>query len=122
VNDIAVPVTDLAADLARIGRALGEAGVGLEGGGAWSGEAHYLVRDGDAALRALRASAIDGAISRPVLIAPLRVDRPGELGRMMAVLVEHAVTVVAQYSDHDNRKVFVIDDVQRAEEARGAMG
>lgn len=119
MNDIAVPVTDLAADLARIGRALGEAGVGLEGGGAWAGQARYLVHDGAAAVAALEAAGISGAVSRPALIVPLRADVPGELGRMMTVLAECGVTVIAQYSDHDNRKVFVVDELEAAEEALG---
>lgn len=119
MNDVAVQVIDLAVDLARIGRVLGDAGVGLEGGGAWAREAHYLVHDGDAAVAALDAAGIGGAVSSPALIVPLRADVPGELGRMMTVLADAGVTVRAQYSDHDNRKVLVVDDPERAEEALG---
>ena len=53
----------------------------------------------------------------PALVVPLRADVPGELGRMMTVLADAGLAVTAQYSDHDNRKVIVVDDVERAREA-----
>lgn len=117
MNDISIPVDDIALDVARIGNALGAAGVGLEGGGVWGSAAHYLVDDGAAAVRALERAGIAGATSRDVLLAELPADRPGALGRMMTALADARVRVHAQYSDHDNRKVFVVDDVEAARRA-----
>jgi hypothetical protein len=37
---------------------------------------------------------------------------------MMTALAAAGIRVHAQYSDHDNRKVFVVDDI---EGARGAL-
>lgn len=115
MNDVMIPVVDIAADVARIGAVLGSAGVGLEGGGVWGGTARYLVDDGAAAVSALAAAGIDGAVAKPALVVPLRADVPGELGRMMNALRAAGVQIEAQYSDHDNRKVFVVDDPERAE-------
>lgn len=117
MNDVTIPVTDIAADTARIGAVLGAAGIGLEGGGVWGTHAHYLVADGDAAVAALAAAGIPDATARPVLLVELRADVPGELGRIMALLADAGIVVAAQYSDHDNRKVLVVDDLERAREA-----
>lgn len=117
MNDISIPVNDVAVDVARIGAVLGAAGVGLEGGGVWAGEAHYLVANGPKAVAVLETAGIRGVRWQPVLVVPLRADIPGELGRMMTVLADASVVVYAQYSDHDNRKVFVVDDPEHAREA-----
>ncbi len=117
MNDLSIPVSDVVADIARIGAVLGAAGVGLEGGGVWAGEAHYLVVDGATAVAALEAVGIHGAVSAPALVVPLRADVPGELGRMMTALATAGVVVTAQYSDHDNRKVIVADDIEAARRA-----
>lgn len=117
MNDLSIPVNDVVVDLARIGAVLGAAGIGLEGGGVWASEAHYPVDEGGAAVAALESAGIHGARAVPALVVPLRADVPGELGRMMTVLAEAGVVVFAQYSDHDNRKVIVVDDPDRAREA-----
>ncbi|MDF2509521.1 MAG: hypothetical protein K0Q52_3380 [Microbacterium sp.] len=117
MNDISIPIDDIASDVARIGTVLGAAGIGLEGGGVWGPAAHYLVEDGEAAVRALDTAGILGATCREVVVVPLPADRPGALGRMMGALAAAHVPVHAQYSDHDNRKVFVVDDTDAARRA-----
>lgn len=117
MKDIAIPAPDGARSLAHLARVLGEAGVGLEGGGMWSGVAHYLVEDGDAAVSALTLAGVSGVKQREVLIAELGADVPGALGRMMAKLASAGVQLEGQYSDHDNRKVLLVDDVATAEAA-----
>lgn len=118
--DIEVAAPNGAESLVSIGRALGGAGVGLEGGGMWSGVAHYLVADRNAAVLALIDAGLGAPVVRPVVVAELDADVPGALGRMMQILVDAGVTLHIQYSDHDNRKVLVVDDVARAREALGA--
>lgn len=110
MNDVRITGVQGAADLARIGGVLGAAGVGLEGGGMWGGVAHYLVEDGEAARTALAAAGWDRVEVREAAVVPLDADVPGALGRMMTRLAEAGVDLVAQYSDHDNRKVLVADD------------
>lgn len=118
MKDLSIPVDDVAGDASRIGAVLGAAGVGLEGRGVWAGQAHYLVNNGAAAVTALEAAGIS-ATAAPALVIPLRADVPGEMGRMMSALHDAGIRVDAQYSDHDNRKVFVVDDVERAQTLPG---
>jgi len=117
--DIEVPAANGATSLAQIGRALGAAGVGLEGGGMWSGVAHYLVADPTTATDALLAAGLGPVITRDVLVAQLDADVPGALGRMMQSLAEAGIALHGQYSDHDNRKVLLVDDVESARTALG---
>lgn len=115
--DIEVPATGGASSLALIGRALGDAGVGLEGGGMWSGVAHYLVADAETARTALIAAGFDTVVVREVVVAELDADVPGALGRMMHLLTDAGVLLLGQYSDHDNRKVLIVDGVAKARKA-----
>lgn len=117
--DIAVPAPDGAASLQRIGSTLGAADVGLEGGGMWSGVAHYLVADGELAATALRGNGFDDVTVTAVAVVELDADVPGALARMMAKLAAADVVLHGQYSDHDNRKVLLVDDVPAA---LGALG
>ncbi|HXH35492.1 MAG TPA: hypothetical protein VNJ54_13985 [Plantibacter sp.] len=117
--DIEIEAPHGAASLVRIGQALGAAGVGLEGGGMWSGVAHYLIADPDAAVRALAAAGVGPVTVRPVVLAELDADVPGALGRMMAHLIDAGVTLHIQNSDHDNRNVLVVDDALRARSVLG---
>ncbi|MFE6735247.1 hypothetical protein [Microbacterium sp. NPDC057650] len=115
--DISVPAPDGATSLARIGAVLGDAGISLEGGGMWSDVAHYLVAEGDAAVQTLQSAGIRGVELRPTVIVPLDADIPGELGRIMTRLANARVRLFAQYSDHGNHKVLVVDDPDAARAA-----
>jgi hypothetical protein len=44
-------------------------------------------------------------------------DVPGALGRLMRRLADASVRLEAQYSDHDNRKVLLVDDLDAARKA-----
>lgn len=87
----------------------------------WSGTAHYLVADGEAARVALDAAGLGPVVAREALLADLDVDVPGALGRMMERLVRAEVILLGQYSDHDNRKVLIVDDIAKARESLKAM-
>jgi hypothetical protein len=115
--DLTVAAPDGARSLAAIGSALGAAGVGLEGGGMWAGVAHYLIADPDAAGEALDAAGLSVLGVRPVLLVELDADVPGALGRLMTRLADAGVRLEVQYSDHDNRKVLVVDDPETARRA-----
>lgn len=117
--DISLPVPDGARSLAGIGQVLGAAGVGLEGGGMWSGTSHYLVSNAAAAVTALDGAGYGPVVVQPVVIADLEADVPGALGLLMMRLAEAGVQLKAQYSDHENRKILVVDD---PEKARAALG
>lgn len=108
--DVAIDGVRTAADLAEIGRALGQAGIGLEGGGMWQGVAHYLVEDGEGARGALLRAGWSSIEVRDAVVVGLDADVPGALGRLMSRLAAAGVELIAQYSDHDNRKVLVVDE------------
>jgi hypothetical protein len=57
---------------------------------------------------------------QPVVVADLDADVPGALGILMMRLAEAGVLLKAQYSDHDNRKILIVDDPEKARAALGA--
>lgn len=100
--------------LARMGDALGQAGISVEGGGTWlaggQGVAHFLFADGEAARAALVAAGIRVLAVREVLIQRLRQDRPGQLGGLCQRMADAGVNIEVLYSDHANQLVLVVDD------------
>ena len=120
VNDVEITLSGRAEALAQVGEVLGAAGVAPEGGGMWSGTAHYLVGDGEAARRALEAAGFAVAEVSDVVVVPLHHDIPGQLGRIARVMADTGVRIRVQYSDHENRKILVVDDVERAREVAAA--
>jgi hypothetical protein len=86
----------------------------------WSGTSHYLVRDAAAGVNALDRAGFGPIVVEPAVIAELDADVPGSLGILMLRLAEAGVQLTAQYSDHGNRKILVVDDPERARAAIGA--
>lgn len=119
--DVAIELPGRPGSLARFGDALGAAGVSLEGGGVFTvdgvGHAHFLVDDGDAARVALEAAGLGTAAVRPVLIRRLKQEVPGQLGAIARALADAGVNIETQYSDHANRLILVVDDMDTAERA-----
>jgi hypothetical protein len=121
VFDVAIDLPASPGSLARLGEALGWAGVSLEGGGVFTvggiGRAHFLVEDGEAAAGALAKAGLGTATIRPVLIRRLKQDVPGQLGAISRALADAGVNIETQYSDHANRLILVVDDPASAEQA-----
>ena len=119
--DVAIELPGKPGSLARFGEALGAAGVSLEGGGVFTvdgvGHAHFLVEDGEAARVALEQAGLGRATVRPVLIRRLKQDVPGQLGAIARALADAGVNIETQYSDHANRLILVVDDMEAAERA-----
>ena len=114
--DVHVIFRDGPGELARFGQLLGRNGVGLEGGGVFGTEAHFLVEDGEKARRVLvEAGFTVQAVRRPV-IRKLRQARPGELGEIAAALAARGVSVLTQYGDHANHLILLTDDDKLAAE------
>lgn len=117
--DIAIELPGQPGSLARFGEALGAAGVSLEGGGVFTvdgvGHAHFLVEDGEAARDALIKAGLGTANIRPVLIRRLKQEVPGQLGAIARALGEAGVNIETQYSDHANRLILVVDDLETAD-------
>ena len=119
--DIAIALPGQPGSLARFGEALGAAGVSLEGGGVFTvggvGHAHFLVEDGEAARAALEQAGLGTAAVRPVLIRRLKQEVTGQLGSIARALADAGVDIETQYSDHANRLILVVDDMETAERA-----
>lgn len=114
--DLAIALDHRPGALARMGDALGQAGVSVEGGGAWvvggQGIAHFLVEDGEAARAALAIAGIRVLAVREVLVQRLRQDRPGQLGALCRRMADAGVNIEVLYSDHANQLVLVVDDIE----------
>jgi hypothetical protein len=126
LTDIVVSLEDRPGELARVGEALGNAGVNIEGvmGYAHEGRgfAHVLVADAAGARRALEAEGIkiEGE-NEPLImeIASEDVDRPGSLGRSARRAADAGINLRYLYLATKNRAVIGVDD---PEGARGALG
>ncbi len=117
MKDLAIILENGPGALARMGEALGRAGVSIEGGGAWvvkgEGIAHFLFEDGTAARRALEAAGIRVLEERDVVVQRLKQAVPGQLGLLARRMAEAGVNIEVLYSDHDHRRVLVVDDLPR---------
>jgi hypothetical protein len=117
MKDLAIVLEDRPGALARMGAALGAAGVSVEGGGAWvvgkQGVAHFLVADADAAAAcaALASAGIAAPVVRDVLVQRLRQDVPGQLGLLCQRMADAGVNIEVLYSDHANQLILVVDDI-----------
>jgi hypothetical protein len=117
MKDLHLLLDDRPGALARMGAALGGAGVSVEGGGAWvvdgQGVAHFLIADDDeaAARAALARAGIALAAVREVLVQRLRQDVPGQLGLLCQRMADANVNIEVLYSDHANQLILVVDDV-----------
>ena len=116
--DLEIHLDNRPGALAAMGRALGDAGVSIEGGGAWTaggkGIAHFLFHDGEAARRALEQAGIHVAACREVVVQRLKQEVPGQLGALTGRMAAAGVNIAVLYSDHDNQLVIVADDVEQA--------
>jgi len=116
--DLAIRLDDRPGALAAMGRALGEAGISVEGGGAWvvrdEGVAHFLFADGLAARRALEAAGIEVLACREVVAQRLKQEVPGQLGQLTGEMAAAGVNIEALYSDHDHRLILVVDKIEEA--------
>ena len=118
MKDLAIELANRPGALAEMGEALGEAGVSIEGGGAWvvdgKGVAHFLFDDGVAARRALEAKGIKVLAERDVVVQRLKQAVPGQLGKLARRMGDARINIEVMYSDHDNQLILVIDDIERA--------
>ncbi|WP_159340128.1 amino acid-binding protein [Leclercia adecarboxylata] len=114
--DVHVIFNDTPGELARFGQLLGRNGVGLEGGGVFGVEAHFLVAEGEKAQRVLLAADFNVKAVRKPLIRKLKQARPGELGEIAAALASQGVTILTQYSDHANHLILLTDNDKLAAE------
>ena len=124
MKDLAIALDNRPGALAEMGKALGNAGVSVEGGGAWlfdgKAVAHFLFEDGDAARKALKSVGIPVLAERDVVVVRLKQDEPGQLGKIADRMALAGVNIEAQYSDHNNQLILVVDDIAKANEVAKA--
>ena len=115
--DVAIRLENKPGEMARMGEALGAAGVSVEGGGGWVvdgvGYMHFLFDDGEAARKALADAGIEVTGVREVLVQKLRQDIPGQLGMIARRMADAGVNIDVVYSDHANQLCLVVDDLEK---------
>jgi hypothetical protein len=110
---------------ARIGEALGNANVNIEGtfGSGRLGEIHVLVEDPARARRVLEDAGFEVAAERDVLLRSMRVaNRPGTWGRLARRLADAGVNIEFHYMATDTRIVVGVDDYDKAIAAMQVLG
>jgi hypothetical protein len=118
--DVAIKLENKPGEMARMGEALGAAGISVEGGGGWvvndKGYMHFLFEDGEAAKKALEGVGIEVLDVREVLVQKLRQDVPGQLGKIARRMSDAGVNIEVVYSDHANQLVLGVDDFEKGKE------
>lgn len=123
-TDLSVSVKDEPGGLAGVAKALGDAGVNIEGlaglGGSGTGHIHLLVEDAGKARSAIEGAGytIDGEREAVVLDVAAQ-DRPGALAEVTAKAADAGVNLTACYAATRSRLVLVADD---AAALRSALG
>jgi len=122
VKDLLVTLEDQPGEGARLGEALGRAGVNIEGlcaimeGG--RGTVHILVEDVAGARAALEGASIRVDAETDVIVSPALpdpdLDTPGVFGAMARALADAGINISLAYVASRNRVVLATDDNQRA--------
>lgn len=119
-TDLTITLQDRPGELARLGEALGGAGVNIDGGaattGGGSGQVHILVQDAGAARSALEAAGIQVVAEREAVVVDAP-NQPGELGRTARKLSDAGVNIETYYVATGDALVFVADDPAKARSA-----
>lgn len=119
-KDLTVILEDRPGSLAKVGEALGKAGMNIEGicgmtiGG--EGVVHVLVQDAVKARRALEANQIQVSGELEVLVMEVE-DRPAVLGNIARRLANAGVNVQLAYLATSTRLVIGVDDLEKARAA-----
>jgi hypothetical protein len=122
-TDLTVVLEDRAGQLARVGEALGDAGVNVEGFCAATqdglGIVHVLVENAMLAQNALILAdlKVEGESDAVVVDLSDEADRPGALGRMAGKVASAGVNISIAYVATRNRGVLVTSDNEKARAA-----
>src|SRR6478736_2672708 len=117
MKDLEILLKNEPGSLALLGETLGKNKISLEGGGVFQkgslSIAHFLVEDPEKAKDVLQAVGIKDLKINEVLIQKLRQDVPGQLGMFCRRLADAGINILVQYSDHANRLIVVVDDIEK---------
>jgi hypothetical protein len=119
MKDLAILLNDQPGALAEMGETLGSAGISIEGGGVFvyqgKGIAHFLVEDAEKGKKVLEAKGVVVLGVSSVLIQKLKQDIPGQLGKICRIMQGNNINILAQYSDHANQLILVVDDYENGQ-------
>jgi hypothetical protein len=123
-TDLSISLPDEPGGLAKAAKALGDAGVNIEGiaglGGGGHGHVHLLVEDARAARTALEGAGATLEGEREAVIVDVSSeDRPGKLAELAEAVGAAGVNLAACYVASRSRMVFSSDD---AAGLRSALG
>jgi hypothetical protein len=124
-TDLSISLPDEPGGLAKAAKALGDAGVNIEGiaglGGGGHGHVHLLVEDAGAARTALEGAGATLEGEREAVIVDVSSeDRPGKLGDLAQSIADAGVNLAACYVASRSRVVFSSDDPAGLRSALGA--
>jgi hypothetical protein len=119
-QDLTVILEDRLGELARVGEALGKAGMNIEGicgvTAEGRGIVHILVQDALKARRALEANRLQVSGELDVLVLEIE-DRPSVLGNIARRLASAGVNIHLAYLATSTRLVIGADDLEKARSA-----
>ena len=119
-KDLTIHLGDHPGSLAKVGEALGKAGVNIDGicGVTVQGKGviHILVADAAKARRALEANHIDVAKETDVVVLEVE-DRPGVLGNVARRLANAGVNLPIAYLAPSSKLVVGADDLEQTRAA-----
>ena len=128
-KDLLVTLEDQPGEGARLGEALGSAGVNIEGlcaimeGG--RGSVHVLVEDVAGARAALGGAGITIEAETDVIVSPALpepdIDTPGRFGAMARAIGDAGINISLVYVAARNRVVLATSDNQRATQLLQSM-
>jgi hypothetical protein len=120
-TDFAITLEDRPGELAKLGQALGDAGLNLLGfcattsGG--QGTVHFLVDDADAARRALESLGITDFDESEMVVLDVE-DAPGTLGRVAGEVAERGGNIELGYTVVGGARLAIRADNPSAVEPR----
>lgn len=128
-KDLLVTLEDKPGEGARLGEALGNAGINIEGLCAvvyeGKGIVHVLVEDVAGARAALEGAGITVDAETDVIVGPSMtdtdVDKPGQFGAMARAVADAGINVTLGYLASRNRVVLATSDNPRAQELLQSM-
>ena len=117
-TNITIKLENRPGELARLGKALGGAGINVEGmcavTSAGAGTVHLLVEDASGARTALSTAGIDLDAEREVLVFEAVADHPGALGEITRRIADAGVNLNLAYLATNTRVVLGTDELEKA--------
>lgn len=108
-TDLTIRLIDRPATLAQASDALGRAGINIDGACGFvanqQGVYHVLVRDAEAARRALMDSGFEIHAERPVVVLEIE-NRPGQAARLLRRLADSGADIDILYTTLDGQVVL----------------